>query len=238
MKGRLIAFIIIIAIAFAGCRKNNSTIQSTVPCIPNKKIWGSFTIDQNFSVTNNSVTLSGRFPLIYISSGDGCAKAPAGVYPGPVQFNSKYLNLQSPNFWAYINENDTASQNEQPPFNWTISGSNEFPSFSESVPDSIPEFFKSQFLPDTLSKSGSTQLQLSGKNANEIIITVTSGFSHSISIPASSTSFAVTMPSNIYGNTNGTLMVSYQKSYSKSIQGVNLIFNTRASYNKTVFIKN
>jgi hypothetical protein len=228
-------------LVFSFCKKT----EPEQPEINNTTFDASLSLIQSYTVSGGNAVKNGRYPNIFFRAWPEHSHGPSSVYLSSVLFNSKSLHLSMPPptyGYATTNLGDTASQTQTPPYNWVVNGGNGFPTFSETVTDSIPDFFYSNLLPDTIFKSSSTNIVLGGKYADEITIYVSSLANSSnfyyAKISSSNTIHTISNPTDLIANSNGTLSISYNKHYTKKYYNIPVDFYTGCTYYKTVYVKN
>ena len=205
----------------------------------------SFSINQYYSVISNSLVLNGRKPsvTIYKTCPYQCSKAPMSVNVDSIYFNSVSLKITTNYYTLCIS--DTVPQNTFPPFAWKVKGTSEYPSFTEIVTDSLPKFTKFIQMPDSISKSNITILQLGGINADNVSLYIDNGLSapppNAIiglfscgAASVNSTSTTLTYDPSITSPSTCSLTVVYSKKYSKTINGKEIGFSVSSVYQKKI----
>jgi hypothetical protein len=234
-----LSILFFITLGISGCKKKAApAVEEETPC----NYTSTFNVIQNYSISNNILVLNGRKPDVMILAYCGSSKGPTNVPLESLYFNSTSLKLAY-SYWTSANK-DTLPQNVYPPYTWKINGTEKYPSFTESVADSFPSFTKYTMMPDSMSKSGSTVIQLGSTNANEVFVYIDNGTSQAPPDmsgiyscgPASvnSTSMILNYDSNISSSSTCSLTVQYSKKYSKTINDKKVDFALTSVYRKKI----
>ncbi len=221
---------------FSFCKKQSET------GIDNEEIFtynSSFGVTQNYNVINNALVKNGRYPNVFISKQSSKTKIPSSVKIDSLYFNSSPLSFVSDNFYT-MSITDTLPQTIATNLKWKVIGSLEFASFTELMPDSFPRFTKYNVLPDSVSRTGTTLMQLGGANFNDVYIRVVDAQSHEwvTSVDATSSNAAITSPTALSTTATGNLTISFSQKYSKTIDGKTIYFIRSSAYKKQIKIIN
>lgn len=169
-----------------------------------------------------------------------------------VKIGSAFLNSQPLNlvysYWTECFYSDTIPQNNTTSFVWSISGSDDYPMFTETVNDSFPKFTTYASMPDSISKSNTTTLPLGFTNANSATIyietkdvrdrTDPSGISFQSNITNTTPSMTLTYDPYNTGASSYSLVVNCYKTYTKTIEGKTVSFSLSSVYKKKIYFKN
>lgn len=199
----------------------------------------SFGVTQNYTVINNALVLNGRKPNVFISKQSSKTKSPDSVKIDSLFFNNSPLSFGSDNFYT-MSITDTLPQTIFTNLKWKIVGSLEFPSFTELMPDSFPRFTKYNILPDSISRTGTTLMQMGGANFNDVYIRVVDAQSHEwvTTVDAANSSAAITSPTALSTTATGNITISFSQKYSKTIDGKTIYFIRSSAYKKQIKIIN
>ncbi|MBL7896509.1 MAG: hypothetical protein JNK50_14530 [Bacteroidia bacterium] len=235
LKNKYFSFFLFFILAiFSFCKKKEP--EPMLKCTTEYDTW--FSITQSYLVTNNMAIPNGRSPFIDLSKWSTCSKAPSCVNVNSIWVNGTKLFTYCN--WYTLSYGDTLNQFQHPPFIWQINGTSDFPSFTKAIYDSIPQFYKYNLLPDTISKSGTTSIQLGGKNADEAIIFIKSNSTNAYFgiISADSSLYTVNTPTVLVANANATLSVTYRKYRDTTVNFKLMKFAVSANYSKVIYVKN
>jgi hypothetical protein len=236
MKARCYAItgIVFFAAVMTCCKKKKETTPEPV----SYTYTSSISLYQYYQVNNNQAVRTKRVPYVSISKKSSTSKGPEAVNISSIYLSNVKVNAGSDGYY-YRTNGDTISQNMAPPFTWQVNGSSDYPTFTETISDTLPEFFKSNMLPDSVSRTGSTVIQLGGKRENGISVTImsnASGAAWSGGGAAGTTTMAVNSPTMLTTTNTGTLTVSYFNTYVKTIEGKEIRFTHASNYDKVIKI--
>ncbi len=228
------------SLSISGCKKKKDSPPEEHQTCSYSSYFG---IIQNYSVSNNNLLLSGRKPDFLIRAWCTGSKGPTSVTLQSILLNSANLKLLE-SYGTFAGP-DTLSQNVYPPYVWNINGTEDYPSFTETVTDSFPLFTKYNMMPDSISKSGSTQLQLGATNASDLSVYIENGYnntfppyypiSYSCGNPSvSATVMTLGYDSTITSTSTCSLVVKYSKVYSKTINDRQISFQLSSVYRKKI----
>jgi hypothetical protein len=217
------------------CKKKK---ESTPASSPTYNYSGSYSLYRYYQVSNNQALKTKVVPYISVSKHESGQNVSEPIDIGSAHLNSTKLNLIQDGF-STKTDGDTISRNLNPPYIWQVGGSFEYPAFTEVYNDSLPQFFKFNLLPDSLSRSGNTVIQLGGAHENGITVVIMSsatGGAWQGSGAAGTTTLAVSSPTVLATTTTGTLTVLYFNTYVKNIEGREIRFTHASNYDKIIKI--
>jgi len=155
-----------------------------------------------------------------------------------VLFNNKILTVDFIPY--YMTYTDTIPLTPYPPFVWNIRGSSEYPSYKDTITDSIPKFTTYSSVPDSISQSGSTSLLLGSTNADSVSIVFNdnpqSGGYWVKNLSCASNSVMVEIPAGLTLITNGKMYFTFFKKYFKMVSNKKINYEISAVYTKTISI--
>lgn len=163
------------------------------------------------------------------------------MFPEPVAIDSVWHNgkpLVKTSIPYEDLYNDTLTATTNPPFVWKIKGSAEYPSFTESMWDTIPSFDLISQLPDSVSISAVTQVNLASSHADSVTFMLSDGaWSYGGTVAATATTFTMSNP-NLSVTFAGQIYIMCYKRYFKVIAGKTMGFHVYSTYRKTIKLVN
>src|ERR1700741_5231450 len=133
---RVIVFLLILVFTIHGCKKKSEPISQ--PYVDPCTYSSYYNVIQQFSVINNSLIGAKLFPDINLTKSCPGSKAPQNLTLNSLSLNSKSLRL-SYDYWTLC-YSDTIPQNTKAPYVWQLNGTESYPSFTETINDSLPRF--------------------------------------------------------------------------------------------------
>ncbi|HEX7413882.1 MAG TPA: hypothetical protein VF411_07525 [Bacteroidia bacterium] len=239
MKYSYIIFLFVIGLV--SCKKKETTTTNTNT--PDTYGYNSsLTItEQNTLNNNNALTFNSSFATAKFVKVNLNFPRQVGISFNidSVLFNNKllhlYYNPNEPYLMAYT---DTIPLTPYPPFVWNIRGSSEYPSYKDTITDSIPKFTKYSSIPDSISQSGNTSLVLGSTNADSIYIGISGsqGSGWGKTLPSTTSSITVSNANWLTLTTTGKISFTCFKQYSKMVGSDKINYKISSEYTKTISI--
>jgi hypothetical protein len=231
--------ILLSVIGFLSCKKKEPINTTNPPYVVPYKYISTLNIAQSYSINGSTLSLNSRSATatFYKVETDNPRTFSIPVNIDTVIFNNKVLKTA---IVPYMTSFTDTFQVVYPPFTWNIKGSSEFPSFKDTIMDSIPQFTKYNLVPDSVSRTGSTTILLGGTNADSVYITIsdgiTSGEAWGQILPASVTSTIASNPNWLQVSSSGKFVIQYYKHYFKMVSGKRIDYTVSSTYRKTIKI--
>jgi len=236
------AFIVLPFLILLSCKKDSPTNNNAV--VPDT--WGynsSLSITEQYTLSSsNALTFNGRFATATFVKVDLSNPRTVGITFNidSVLFNNKllyqYRISNEPYLMAYT---DTIPVTPYPSFIWNIRGSSEYPSYKDTITDSIPKFTKYGSVPDSISQSGHTSLFLGSTNADSVSIYISDEISSGgWGKTLSSTTSSVTVSNANWLALTATGIISFTcfKKFFKMVSNKRINYEISSVYTKTISI--
>jgi hypothetical protein len=242
-------FIALAVFLFGGCTKKKGEISETSATqsqsTDNCDYHSTYDIVQNYCVANNTLQARGRSVIV-----DVYKYCPPAHGPMNIGFNSILLNSQPLDFFYdyFTLSRDSIPQTATNSFVWTLNAQSGYPSFTKTITDSMPRFTKYHLLPDSISMSNLTTVQLDYANATGVNVYIdniemhnlynTDGGIYPITYVATPTSITFSYNPNMGSSTTASLVISCFKTYTQTVDNKTMNFALATHYKKKIYFKN
>jgi hypothetical protein len=245
---RHLSFITILAFIFSfliNCKKKEEPVPVPVPYVDPCTYTSSYRLVQQYEVISDTLSPTKLFPDVFLSKFCPGNKAPVSVELNGLSLNSIPFHLQ---YGWWTTTGDIITESISPPYIWNLTGTDQYLSFTETITDSLPRFTSYAQMPDTISRSAVTELQLSFVNTNEVEIVIDAldnrpiGYTQEywwLGNPSiSSPTFGILFNSSMTAASHSSLVVTCSKTYTKTINNKPMTFSLRSKYKKQIYFKN